>query len=245
MKRVVRRHPFAARAALVATVAAVVAGWPGVAHAAFTDTVFVSDTSWVVTDADPNVGPNLTLPAQAQTVCLTSTMIPCPAGSTIWGFGADAWNPELSNIPGAAWIWAPQVNGSTTPADNDAYVFTKTVTIPGTPHSGTLYAAADDGGTAYINGTELGAITGFGVLSAFDLGPHLVPGTNTIVIRAANASICGVSCPYSTNPAGLIAGGSITTEVDGPNGCGTPGKRATKGCRASAGGTAYRQVPGK
>jgi hypothetical protein len=172
----------------------------------------VSDTGWTVDDADPGVGPTLTLPGAAQRVCLNdSSPTPCPADATLYGHPGTGWNIDLSSIPGAAWIWAPGITGATSPSDNDTYTFTRTISVPFTPTAGIIRLAADDGATVTVNGHPAGSVTAFYSLTTFDITSHLVVGNNTIVVTGTNGAACGgTSCPYSSNPGGVVMGVSIT-----------------------------------
>jgi hypothetical protein len=170
-----------------------------------------SDATWTVTDADASVGPALALPAAAQPVCLNaSAPASCPAGATQYGWPGGGWGADLSAIPGAQWIWAPGIDGTTSPADVDAYFFTTTVAVPGTPASGTFWIAADDGAEVFVNGTSVGMSGGPGSLTALDIGSLLVTGSNELTVRGTNGAICGRDCTYQENPGGAVFGSTIT-----------------------------------
>lgn len=170
-----------------------------------------SDASWTVTDADASIGPALALPGAAQAVCLNDSYpASCPAGATVYGWPGAGWGADLSGIPGAQWVWAPGIDGSTSPADVDTYFFAKTVTIPGTPTAGTFWVAADDGSEVFVNGTSAGMSGGPGGLTTLNIGSFLVTGTNELVVRGTNGAICGRVCTYAENPAGVVFGGSFT-----------------------------------
>jgi hypothetical protein len=186
---------------------------PGTALAAPGDVqlAFASDATWTVDDADGSIGPVLSLPAAAQHVCLNDTYPdPCPAGATIYGWAGAGWGADLTTIPGAGWIWAPGIAGDTEPADEDAYRFSKTLVLPGTPVSGTVSLAADDGAEVLVNGVSAGTSASPGSLASFDITGLLQEGSNTIVVVARNGLICNATCPYSSNPAGVVFGGAIT-----------------------------------
>ena len=207
---------FAAATLTVALLAPTgVAAAPGTMH-------FVSDTSWTVTDNDPDIGPALSLPAGAQRVCLNaSAPAACPADATLYGYAGGGWDADLSAIPGADWIWAPGIDGATAPADSDIYDFTKVIDVPGVPTGGMVHFTADDLAFVYVNGVLIGNSVSHSELATFDIGDALVEGENTIMIRAQNYVICGSSCSYASNPAGVVFGGTI--DYDGAsNGNGTP-----------------------
>jgi hypothetical protein len=172
---------------------------------------FASGTSWSVEDADPGVGPSLALPGAAQHVCLNAgAPATCPGDATLFGWVGGGWSADLSAIPGATWIWAPGIDAATTPADSDTYRFARTISVPGTPQSGTAWVAADDGAEVFVNGTAAGSAAGQYDLAMLDITSLLVQGDNEIVVRGANNANCGGPCTYQANPAGVVFGGSIS-----------------------------------
>ena len=125
-------------------------------------------------------------------------------------------------MPGATWIWAPNLTGSS-PASLARYTFSNTITITGTPVSGTIYMLADDFVELRVNGTLVGSIGSITTasqsggaqpaLAQFDVLPYLVSGANTISFTAQNGpdSFSGfTNATYSQNPAGVVFGGTIT-----------------------------------
>ena len=84
--------------------------------------------------------------------------------------------------------------------------------------------AADDYAEVRVNGTAVGSVGSVSVISEasisnstltnFDLTPRLRPGVNTITIAAQNGPAsfagCASSCTYSSNPAGVVFGGSLS-----------------------------------
>jgi hypothetical protein len=182
---------------------------------------FVSDTSWPVYNADPAIGPATSL-GFAQLVCLNSSYpSPCPAGATVYGFSGGGWRTDLSSIPQAHWIWAPNINGTTTPAELNQFFFSKTFQLGGTKVFGSISISADDFAEVRVNshvvGT-IGSVSDFstatlaqGSLTTFDLTPFLASGTNILTVRGENGRF-GLCCPsnYSGNPAGVVFGGSLT-----------------------------------
>ncbi len=182
---------------------------------------FASDVDWEVFDADPSLGPASFL-GDAQFVCLNSYYpSPCPSGATLYGWGDGGWTADLSSIPKANWIWAPNITGQTTPAEFNQFFFSRSVHLSGTPISGSISIAVDDFAEVRVNGHVVGSsgsITDFSTaalaqhsLKTFDLTPFLVVGINRIVIRAENGPF-GLCCPssYSGNPAGVVYGGSVS-----------------------------------
>ncbi len=181
---------------------------------------FDSDTSWQVLDGDPALGPANLLGA-AQLVCLNAFYpSPCPAGATLYGWTGSGWGTDLSSIPGAMWIWAPNVTGSTFPAELNQFYFSKSLQLRGQSY-GSISIAVDDFAEVRVNGQVVGttgsivsfsaAVAAQHALATFDLTSFLVPGNNTITIHAENGPF-GVCCPsyYSGNPAGVVFGGSLT-----------------------------------
>jgi len=210
-----RRLAYRVRRALIAVIFAT---FP---IAAAADNVsFGSDTTWPVTDATSvSVG-------TAQYVCLNALSPPsCPAGATLWGFGgAGLLTQSLAAIPGAHWIWAPGLTGASPGASLAKYSFTKTVTLNGTPLSGTVYMLADDYVELRVNGTLVGTVgsivnqaasgAGLPALVSFNVLPNLVSGPNTISFTAQNGpdSFAGVvNATYSQNPASVVFGGNLTS----------------------------------
>jgi Thrombospondin type 3 repeat len=138
------------------------------------------------------------------------------------GAGTDRVVPRASPIPEAVWIWAPGITGATSPSDLAQFFFSKTVTLAATPSGATLLVAADNFAEVRVNGTVVGttgSTTDFAAglasqqsLKSFDIAPYLNAGTNTITIRAQNATGFGACspCSYSQNPAGVVFGGTIT-----------------------------------
>jgi hypothetical protein len=182
---------------------------------------FVSDTSWQVYNADPSLGAPTPL-GFAQLVRLNSSYpSPCPPGATVYGFVGGGWRADLSSIPSAHWIWAPNVNGTTTPAELNQFFFSKTFQLNGTKAFGSISISADDFAEVRVNGHvvgTIGSVSDFSTamlaqssLTTFDLTAFLTAGTNILTVRAGNGRF-GLCCPssYSGNPAGVVFGGSLT-----------------------------------
>src|SRR5712692_394887 len=181
---------------------------------------FASDTSWQVYNADLALGTASPL-CSAQLVCLNSFYpSPCPQGATLYGFSGAGWRSDLSSIPGAHWIWAPNINGTTTPAELNQFFFSKTFQMTGGKPFGSISISADDFAEVRVNGHIVGAIGSISdfptaslaqsYLTTFDLTPFLALGTNILTVRAENGRF-GICCPgnYAGNPAGVVFGGSI------------------------------------
>lgn len=198
-----------------------------VATAARADTVlFVSDETWDVFAGNPSVPPGVPL-GKAKAVCLNSSApFPCPPGAVAYGSSnAAGWLANLASIPGAKWIWAPGIGGGTAPAELAEFFFARTLALPSTPIGGSLSIASDDLAEVLVNGVSagvVGSITASLVaaqarngLSTIDIGTLLVPGNNTIVVRAQNGppSFAGCEpgpCTYAQDPAGVVFGGALS-----------------------------------
>jgi len=188
---------------------------------------FVSNIDWETYNADRAIGP-ATLLGNAQFVCLNSFYpSTCPPGATLYGWGGTGWAADLSSIPGANWIWAPNITGQTTPAEFNQYFFSRSIHLSGPVVSATISIAVDDFVEVHVNGRIVGSsgsLTDFSAaasaqrsLKTFDLAPFLAMGVNTITIRAENGAF-GICCPsnYAGNPAGVVFGGSISFQTSEP-----------------------------
>ncbi len=159
----------------------------------------------------------------AQTVCLNATApVNCPAGATLYGFGATAWSAPLSSIPHAFWIWAPGITGATSPSELAQYSFSKRIRLHGRPVFGQISIAADDFAEVSVNGHVVGSIGSItdsdvafdaqSMLTTFNIKPFLNHGKNRITVRAQNGpgsfSGCG-PCTYQQQPAGVVFGVKI------------------------------------
>jgi hypothetical protein len=181
-----------------------------------------SDTTWATTDV--NLSPARSI-GPAQTVCINVRAgIParCPPGSASY-YAQGGWRTDLSSIPNAYWIWAPQLDGETRPSELRSYMFSKDFLISGHPVGGSLQIAVDDYARVEVNGILIGSagsIIDLGeaqraqdFLTTFDIGPALRRGNNIIRIIAQNGptwfapGFCGTTCSYRGNPAGVVFGG--------------------------------------
>ena len=92
----------------------------------------VSDTTWNVSGTLLRTSVPVRL-GTAEAVCLNAfSPANCPPGAVLYGAG-NGWLADLSSIPGAIWIWAPGVTGQTSPADLQAFWFSKVVNVPAPP----------------------------------------------------------------------------------------------------------------
>ncbi|HEX4921612.1 MAG TPA: hypothetical protein VFV92_12840 [Candidatus Bathyarchaeia archaeon] len=184
---------------------------------------FASSTDIETYTSDPGLQ-NSTLLGDAQFVCLNSQYpTRCPAGATLYGWPLGGWSADLSSIPRANWIWAPNITGQTSPAEYNQFYFSRTIHLSGSPISGSISIAVDDFAEAFLNGHAVGStgsITDYAAavasqsnLVTFNLTPFLVAGNNVLTIFAENGPF-GHCCPssYSGNTAGVVFGGTIIFE---------------------------------
>ena len=114
--------------------------------------------------------------------------------------------------------WAPNINGTTTPAEFNQFFFSKTFQLNGTQPIGFISISADDFAEVRVNGHVVGSIGSISdyltatqaqaFLTIFNLTPFLTAGTNILTVRAENGPF-GICCPsnYAGNPAGVVFGG--------------------------------------
>jgi hypothetical protein len=182
----------------------------------------VSDTTWTVRAISKTGLPIALGPAEA--VCLNAVAPPnCPPDAVLYGH-VDTWFADLSSIPGAIWIWAPDIKGSTSPADLQTFWFSKVIDLPAEPLTGSISIAVDDYAEIMVNGqlvAAYGSVTQPGTaihahnsLRKYSVKYLLRKGDNQIVIRAQNgpSSFVGICnpCNYAGNPAGVVFGLNIS-----------------------------------
>jgi len=176
----------------------------------------VSNTSWTVTDANDNLLGN------AQNVCLSPTAPSnCPVGATSYGFtlGGSGWTADLSSIPGATWIWAPNITGATAPAGNAEFTFEKLFYLCGNPQDGTIFVAADNSAEVFLNGSVVPIIisgTHTTLSSATISASKFAMGLNSIKVKVKNVDN-STDCPsgqYHCNPAGVVVGASFSDALN-------------------------------
>ena len=174
----------------------------------------VSDTSWTVTDANENLLGN------AQNVCLSSTAPSnCPVGATSYGYTLGGWNADLSSIPGATWIWAPNITGATSPAANTEFTFEKLFYLCGNPQDGTIFIAADNSAEVFLNGATVPVLTSADhatISSATIPASKFATGLNSIKVKVKNANNPAgcASGQYQCNPAGVVVGASFSDALN-------------------------------
>jgi hypothetical protein len=147
-------------------------------------------------------------------------------GALLYGWaGTGAWSADLTAIPGAAWIWAPGVTGTTTPAELARYVFAAHVFLPrrAIPTAAEIFVSADDFAAIYVNGAFVGSVGSLtnpaastaaqNMLTRFDITPFVRGGPNVVAILGQNGpaffASCSAPCTYAQHPAGVVFGGSI------------------------------------
>ncbi|KAF4618805.1 hypothetical protein D9613_010063 [Agrocybe pediades] len=168
----------------------------------FVETV-VTDSTWHV---------NTNVPSGFQEVGFDDSA--WPAATVEANYGASPWG-QLSIPPSAAssrlsltdanWIWTNEVNGGNAPIGNRP--FRKTITLPAGQRatSATIYMAADNEYTLYIQGKFVGSGIDFRAAQKFvvDLLPYSQEVTIAVLARNDNGP---------TSPAGLIAEVDLTME---------------------------------
>jgi hypothetical protein len=85
--------------------------------------------------------------------------------------------------PQPQWIWGPAA------PENTTQYFQQTFDWRGGAESAVLFVVADDGATVYLNGEELGTVSGWSTATRFEnLAPHLTPEDNVLAIEGRSAS---------------------------------------------------------
>lgn len=174
-------------------------------------TTIVSDRTWTVTDVNGNdVG-------TAQNVCLSAASpANCPAGATLYGFQAPLWTANFSATPGATWIWANNITGTTTNAANAEFVFQKMFYLCDVPVGGSISVAADDFAEVFLNGVSVLKATGYWAASTVNIAASsLMQGANVITVKAKNGGNLAncTAGQYSCNPAGMILSASFQDQA--------------------------------
>jgi hypothetical protein len=117
----------------------------------------------------------------------------------------EPWRPGWRKCK---WIWYPEGNPQADAPAAKRY-FRKTFEIYETepPHCATLWLAADDRFTAYMNGEKVGDGAGWNAPKTIDVTKFIRPDDNVLAIEAENLPA------QTANPAGLIAELSIQTHI--------------------------------
>lgn len=181
-----------------------------------------ADSYWQVFDANEKLVSDANgNPIPPQNVCLNDRSPPnCPPGAMKYGHVSPGdWPTSLKDIPGAKWIWAPNITGQTSPAANAEFTFTHDFYLCRPSQDGTIYIAVDDSAQVSINGNSVLTTTSnqltkktvstnllYGVLTS-----GFPPRKNTITIKAKNAYLdwCVTKDNYQCNPAGMVFGTSF------------------------------------
>jgi len=187
----------------------------------------VSDTTtWKWTVSDTNGNPL----GSPQNVCLNATAPSnCPIAATLYGYPSvlGGWTADLSTIPGATWIWAPNITGATSPAASAEFSFETQFWLCDTPQGGTISVAADDFAEVFLNGTSILNSTSHSTLSTITISSTSTlvrQGQNFIKVKVKNGpnpSDCG-SGQYQCNPAGVVFGASFQDALSALPTCPAP-----------------------
>jgi hypothetical protein len=100
-------------------------------------------------------------------------------------------------------MWVPGVTKDTW-YDDEEYYFAQCVQIAGTPQSGIVEVAADQGVNVYVDDKWVQWVTGANRVTTLDVSAYLETGENCIILWAVNRNGCG-NCRYEDNPAGVLA----------------------------------------
>ncbi|MEQ9408556.1 MAG: DUF1549 domain-containing protein [Fuerstiella sp.] len=103
------------------------------------------------------------------------------------------------------WIWS-HAEAATSPAGETA-AFHTVLSLKKTPQQALLVLTCDNEYTAFVNRKKVGADGNWPTVEAYNIGQHLKPGDNQILIVAKNAG-------DQPNPAGLYAE-IVLTDTDG------------------------------
>jgi hypothetical protein len=184
---------------------------------------FASGTDWPSFNGDLD-GPVGASVGHARAVCV-SPGVPanCAADAVVFRTSGVGWTATV-DAPNAAWIWRGDVT-PTGQADLQFAVFQKTFTLGANP-TGSIQVAADDLVSVRVNGVlvgSAGSLTDPNVAyqaqltaTTLDLGSFLAEGANTLTIVAQNGPAsfagCGTPCTFQQNLAGVLFGGSLSSD---------------------------------
>ena len=159
-----------------------------------------SDSTWTVSDTNGSYLGN------AQNVCLNATAPSnCPAAATLYGYRLPAWTADLSSIPGATWIWAPKITGTTSPAANAEFTFQKQFNICGAPQGGKIWVAVHGSVDVLLNGKRVLNSTSDAALNMVNLVPaEVAEGLNIIQVKVKMASIAPIADRANINAIRLV-----------------------------------------
>jgi len=172
----------------------------------------VSDTHWSVTDSNGSPLGN------AQNVCLNASApvnCPGPANATLYGYTLPAW---AASLPGAHWIWAPNITGTTSHAGNAEFTFEMDFWLCGNParKGGTISVAADNSAEVFLNSVSVLTATSNSTPATVHIpASALHQGLNPIRVKVKNGPNPGdcTTDTYQCNPAGLLFRASFEDEL--------------------------------
>ncbi|MDI1259518.1 hypothetical protein [Aquabacterium sp.] len=217
--------------------------FPGHVQADMVNVNFYSDADkeWHVLDANGKlISDAQGAASMPQAVCLNDTSPPnCPPGAVKYGHVSPGdWPTSLKPVPGAKWIWAPNVTGQTSPAAKAEFTFTRDFYLCSPRADGTIHVAVDDTAEVSVNGIPVLTTTSNQLTKKTfprkSLNGVLTSGfpikKNTITIKARNsyldwcdpAKTKGAVDNYQCNPAGLVVGASFPD--DAPSCTGSKGE---------------------
>ena len=105
-----------------------------------------------------------------------------------------------ANFREAVWIWSPETDCPPPDAQPGPRWFRRSFALPrpGEVARAFIVATADNSADFYVNGKPCGTAPGFSAFYDMEATPFLVPGTNVLAVRGANAG-------DTANPAALAA----------------------------------------
>jgi hypothetical protein len=180
-----------------------------------------SGSDWEVYESDPGDTLDAQSLGDATPVCLNDQAPErCPGSASIYGYPGVAWRADLTEIPGAVWIWKPGANGDAPAEIRRSFFFSRKYDLGASP-SGWIEVAVDDSAEVRVDGQVVGSIGSVvnepqasrsqSRLTRFDLTPFLHPGANVITVGAENGPFACRERALECNPAGVVFGGVLTS----------------------------------
>jgi hypothetical protein len=180
-----------------------------------------SGGDWGVYDSDPGDTRAAQRLGDATPVCLNdSAPERCPSDATPYGYPAGAWRADLTEIPGAVWIWTPGASGDRPAELRRFFFFSRTYRLGDFP-TGWIDVAVDDAAEVRVDGRVVGSVgsvvnepqasSAQSRLTRFDLTPFLHAGANVITVGAENGPFACRTRALACNPAGVVFGGVLTS----------------------------------
>jgi hypothetical protein len=169
--------------------------------------------------------------------CQNQPTDPCTYGSQVFysdtshtvgdGLSKATWaHPYwIATTSPAVWMWSDTEVQN--PTEDEVKVFTKTISLSGSPTSGILSVAADNSYQIKINGSIVASTTSennYALFTDYDVTSELNYGDNLVEIIVHNFKPVGFEGTAQTNPAGIIYALYVDTKLcpgDTPN---NPGK---------------------